>query len=419
MDTTICIGGTALLDSWSTTDLNNSYSYTWIDLGTGTQSVQPLSNDIYQVFATTTDGCLSPIEDVAVSIYDPLSFMVSDDTFICQDSPIVLETINPNGGFGGINFSWEVDGNQFSSLDEVLISPSSTTEYCVTFTDGCETPAITECILVEVEETPTVSLFSSSTYGCVPHAVTFENQSSQADYVNSFWDVGDASYSGASLVEHTYEEAGLYDVKLTLESAFGCFYPQVFSNYMQVYPSPNPEFSHDPYVTTIPETVIEFINLTEGIIVEQMWVFDTLNVLGTSTEVNPTFEFPKTQGGVYPVSLYVIDFNGCEATLVSNVTINDLLNVFVPTAFTPNSDGINDVLSVKGTDIDENRFRLKIFNRWGETVFESYNLNTPWDGSHMNGDYYVEAGLYNYVIETYSRSTTNRIEIQGHVTVVR
>jgi gliding motility-associated-like protein len=188
---------------------------------------------------------------------------------------------------------------------------------------------------------------------------------------------------------------------------------------MQVYPSPNPEFSHDPYVTTIPETVIEFINLTEGIIVEQMWVFDTLNVLGISTEVNPTFEFPATQGGIYPVSLYVIDFNGCEATLVNNVAINDLLNVFVPTAFTPNSDGINDVLSIKGTDIDENRFKLKIFNRWGETVFESYNLNTSWDGSHMNGDYYVETGLYNYVIETYSLSTTNRIEIQGHVTVVR
>ncbi len=419
MDTTVCIGGTAFLDSWSATDLSNNYSYTWIDLGTGSQSVQLLDNEIYQVFATNVNGCLSPIEDVVVSVYDPLSFMVSDDTFVCQDSPIVLETINPNGGFGGVNFSWAVNGNPFSSLDEVLISPSSTTEYCVTFTDGCETPALTECILIEVEETPTISLFSSSTYGCVPHEVVFENQSNDNEYVNSFWDIDETIYSGAPVVQHIYEEAGVYDVELTLESAFGCFYSQVFSNYMQVYPSPSPEFSHDPYVTTIPETVIEFINLTEGLIIEQIWVFDTLNVLGTSAEVNPTFEFPKTEAGVYPVSLYVIDFNGCEATLVNNVYINDLLNVFVPTAFTPNSDGINDVLTIKGTDIDESKFRLKIFNRWGETVFESYNLNTPWDGSHMNGNYYVEAGLYNYVIETYSRSTTNRIEIQGHVTLVR
>ena len=419
MDTTICIGGTASLDSWSATDINNNYIYTWIDLGTGSQFVQPVSDQVYQVFATTADGCLSPIEDVAVSVYDPLSFTVSNDTLICQESSIVLETDNLNGGFGWINFSWTVNGNQFSNLDEISISPSSTSEYCVTYADGCESASITECILVEVEETPTISLFSSTTFGCVPQEVVFENQSNVDDYVNSLWDVGDASYTGSSSLEHTYEVPGLYDVSLTLESALGCFYAQTFNNYMQVYPSPNPEFSHDPFVTTIPDTQIEFINLTEGIIVEQTWVFDTLNVLGTSTEVNPTFEFPITQGGAYAVSLHVVDFNGCEANQTNIVDINDPLNVFVPTAFTPNADGINDVLYIKGTDIDESRFKIKVFNRWGETVFESFNLNTPWNGSHMNGDYYVEAGVYNYVIETYSRSTTKRIEIQGHLTVVR
>jgi len=252
-----------------------------------------------------------------------------------------------------------------------------------------------------------------------PHTISFENTPDRSLYVEDNWSLGDGSFNTQTSFDYEYDDAGIFDVTLTLESALGCFYAQVYEDYSNIFPSPEPYFTYDPIVTTIPDTEISFMNLTEGSIVNQQWVFDTTNVLGTSVLENPVFEFPSEEGGSYPTSLTVTDINGCTDSIIFNVVINDRFNVFIPTSFTPNGDGINDVLSVKGTDVDPERFHFRIFNRWGEIVFESRDMDLIWNGSHQFGDYFVGSGVYNYVLDAYSIATTKRFEITGHITVVR
>ncbi|MFK7756152.1 MAG: PKD domain-containing protein [Flavobacteriales bacterium] len=419
-DTTICLTGNALLSAWSPEDTNGTFTSNWIGLGTGDQSVAPLNTTVYEVFMTNNNNCDSPTEVVEVSLYDPLSVTVNTDSLVCQNTQASLYTLNVDGGFGGYNYSWNTSGGtNVGTQEESTAFPAQTTEYCLTLTDGCETPESVDCVTINAEIPPVISMFSTNPVDCVPHTIAFENTTDPDAFVADSWSLGDGTFTTESSFEHEYDNPGTFDVTLTLESELGCFYTEIYENYSTIYPSPEPFFTYDPIVTTIPDTEITFLNLTEGIIVDHQWVFDTTNVLGTSQLVDPVFEFPSEEGGTYPTSLSVIDFNGCEATVVFDVVINDRFNVFIPTSFTPNSDGINDVLFIKGTDVDPNRFHVRVFNRWGEVVFESRDMNMPWDGSHQFGDYFVESGVYNYVLDAYSIATTKRFEITGHITVVR
>ena len=69
--------------------------------------------------------------------------------------------------------------------------------------------------------------------------------------------------------------------------------------------------------------------------------------------------------------------------------------------------------------MDENDYSIKIFDRWGEKVWESKNINIPWDGSYNNGGYYLKEGVYVWHIETRSVSTADKKEVMGHITLLR
>ena len=72
--------------------------------------------------------------------------------------------------------------------------------------------------------------------------------------------------------------------------------------------------------------------------------------------------------------------------------------MYVPNAFTPNNDGRNDVFFVEARgQID--LFSLKIFDRWGGLVFETTDINEPWVGNKMGGDYYLNTEVFNYILE--------------------
>jgi gliding motility-associated-like protein len=88
---------------------------------------------------------------------------------------------------------------------------------------------------------------------------------------------------------------------------------------------------------------------------------------------------------------------------------------FIPNAFTPDDDGLNDVFKVLGPDTDS--FLLQIFNRWGQLVFESDNIAEPWMGEHSKGAHYVPDGIYIYRFRAIRGIEV--AEAQGHVVVVR
>jgi gliding motility-associated-like protein len=103
------------------------------------------------------------------------------------------------------------------------------------------------------------------------------------------------------------------------------------------------------------------------------------------------------------------------------IEIFDMFNVYIPTAFSPNNDGVNDAFRVYGTDIDPDRFTFQIFNRWNEVIFETHDWDVPWHGPAVAGsEHYAQDGVYFYRVEVYSKSkSAERRELTGWVQLVR
>ncbi|MEW6469817.1 MAG: gliding motility-associated C-terminal domain-containing protein [Bacteroidota bacterium] len=118
-----------------------------------------------------------------------------------------------------------------------------------------------------------------------------------------------------------------------------------------------------------------------------------------------------------PMKYRVTAYRNGDTTVVSQSNIARVMapaNLYVPNAFTPNGDGINDLFGAKGDGIIE--YSIQIFNRWGELVFESSDINKQWDGTYKGQ--IAETGAYAYSITAYGEKT-NRISKSGTVTLIQ
>ena len=123
-----------------------------------------------------------------------------------------------------------------------------------------------------------------------------------------------------------------------------------------------------------------------------------------------TGEHVFSDTGRFEVSLSVIDNNGCRNSAREQVIISENFSFYVPNAFTPNGDGINDSFRAAGQGINE--FEMVILNRWGEKVFETNNMLVPWNGISM------QEGIYIYKISI-TDGVNNPHEFLGYVTLLR
>ena len=163
------------------------------------------------------------------------------------------------------------------------------------------------------------------------------------------------------------------------------------------------DLSVELMVEAEPDTIPLGLPTTLRATVDPDWTYEW-RVLGDTSVIdrNPTLTVMPEETTTYEVT--VMDENGCPAVArLTVVVLNDpcdVPNVFLPNAFTPNGDGRNDVLRVRGVIVDE--VHLIIFNRWGERIFESFDQGRGWDGS-FNGEeqctdvygYYLEVRCFN------------------------
>ena len=116
--------------------------------------------------------------------------------------------------------------------------------------------------------------------------------------------------------------------------------------------------------------------------------------------VNPSHAYRDT--GEYLVSLYVESDKGCKDTTTYILVVNDVYTFYVPTAFTPDNDGINDLFRVFGRNIDEKTYNLFIYDRWGEVIWQTNKLDDGWDGKAKNNKK-VKPGVYVWYASFYDK----------------
>jgi len=166
----------------------------------------------------------------------------------------------------------------------------------------------------------------------------------------------------------------LYKLTISLKKCSSADSTQVY-----FFPLPSPNLGNDK--TFCPDKG-ESITLDGGNYAKWLWLPDNIS------ERKLTISKP----GIY--YLFVTDSNSCVNADTINIFEKCDAKFYCPSAFTPNQDGLNDTFKVISEDINE--FNLKIFNRWGEKLFESSNQAQGWDGTYKNTA--CPAGVYTYVL---------------------
>jgi gliding motility-associated-like protein len=116
----------------------------------------------------------------------------------------------------------------------------------------------------------------------------------------------------------------------------------------------------------------------------------------------------------YRITAYKLS-NASTSSLSNIAEANPNPTMYIPSAFTPNGDGINDFFGVKAEGIKQ--FKLEIFNRWGELVFESDDINTLWDGTYQ-GEKITSTDVYVYQVKAIGVNDKVLPEEKGRVTLV-
>lgn len=413
-DTTICIDGTATLVPTLNPPASN-VQFHWSTGATtaGFLEVGPNGPAIYTVSATYSVGCETNSAQAAVQIYPPLSATYSASSTICVGDSAWVGVEMVSGGLPPYAYAWSQGLNAVGQW----IQPDVTTEFCVVVSDACETPSISGCVEVVIPEPLDPGFAADSLGGCFPFTVTFVGQEENVgDIAQAQWTFGDGgSSSVVGTSYHTYIQEGLWDVGLTLTSVDGCVFTAFQPALVATVRPPEARFTSDPVIQTLPETRFEFNNYSV-FNTQQHWDFAGW---GESEAWEPVFTFPVDRSGDYPVTLWVWNEWGCRDSLTQILRVNEQFTLFIPTAFTPDMDGLNDAWTFYGIDVDESDFLLVVVDRWGNKVFETNDLHDAWVGNYQGGTHFVENGVYAYQVITRSLATGERKRLQGTVTITR
>ncbi|MBS1690091.1 MAG: gliding motility-associated C-terminal domain-containing protein, partial [Bacteroidetes bacterium] len=240
---------------------------------------------------------------------------------------------------------------------------------------------------------------------CQGAAASFTDSSSNGTTYH--WDFGDGGTSGTSPTTHIFDTTGIYTIIYIVSNPTSCNGADTIIKHIKVLGLPIADFTYSPLTpeTNVPTT---FTNLSVNAD-RYLWDFGDG---ATTPDVNPSHFYKRT--GDYKVCLTAKNSSNCPSTACKMVSADVRPLADLPTAFSPNGDGKNDILFVRGAAIQT--MDVKIFNRWGEKVFETTDMNKGWDGTFNGQAQPMDA--YAFILNvTFIDGTT--FEKKGNVTLLR
>jgi gliding motility-associated-like protein len=229
-----------------------------------------------------------------------------------------------------------------------------------------------------------------------------------------FWEIDGQIYTNP-IEDVVLTIPGSYDVTLFATALNGCGNSFSLDAAFDVYGYPEARFDFNEEGLSSLLTEAYFTNLSTD---NQLNYWDFGDGV-TSNEEEPVHTYPNVEDAAYRACLRVENEFGCEDEHCEEFYIEGEFLVYVPNAFTPDMDGINDVFMpiVRGIEIDE--YSFKIFNRWGEQIFASITPFEGWVGNVQNGVYFAQNEIYTWVLEVKDLYTAEIHTVQGHVNLLR
>ncbi len=417
---TICQLSSTQFENLSQIDDNTPLNYFW-NFGDGaTQNyiehpIHTFTNyGTYYValIVTSNHGCL---HDTVIPTYvysKPIANFTEEN--LCFDNPPVLFT-NTSTTYDGIIDTWHWnfgDGGQHSIENPSHIYNAwgmYNVQLQIENSLGCKDTILKQ---IRIHPVPEANFILDTNTLCANGCISFKNATQSIDFVSSvYWNIGENTYETTEN-EFTYcfPDSGLYSVSLQAVTEFGCKNTIQKIDEITIYPIPEAIFNANPEETSIKNPIVQFINQSVGGYYYHWQLGD-----GNYSDLQHV-QHTYHDTGTYEVMMIVKNLFECTDTTTKIIKITPETNVYIPNAFTPNLNNLNEVFNIKGIGILEEGFTLEIFDRWGEKIYTTNNLLEGWNG-YNNGEL-CKMDVYVYKVSFKDVKGKNHY-LHGHVSLIR
>ena len=405
--TTICEGDCIDFTDASTFGTNPAWSWTFTGAVTTTSNVQNPTNICYDV-AGTYQVELTVTDDNGNDVETKVNYIT------VNPSPVVTATAAPNDticlgedvtltGGGASTLTWDN-----GVTDGVAFTPAGTTTYTVTGTDaGCSTDFSIEVVVNNCDSLVadwSIDGIASDTVICQYECVTLTDESS-GDPQQWLWSLNGAADPDTLYTQNPtvcFDSVGVFNINLQV---IGGGDTSEFSQLITVLSGPLVIAGVDTIIIVGGMADLMATGSSTG---TWEWTPD-YNIGCTNCQVTTADPYETT---VYTATL--TDSVGCTGWDTVKVFVNFIEAIDVPTAFSPNGDGNNDILFVKGIGIESVKF--SIYNRYGQKVFETDDQNIGWDGTFNGRD--ENSGVFAWLLE-YQLVNGRTGLLKGNTTLIR
>jgi len=245
---------------------------------------------------------------------------------------------------------------------------------------------------ISVNPNPVAGFSADTLFGCAPLCVKYTDLSTIVGGTNVKWRWNLGTPADTSLLQNPsicYNGSGFYSISLTVTSDSGCSANSTANNMIDVYGKPKASYTVNSQIVTLLEPNVTYTSTSSTTpgdsIVSYLWRFaDTL-------AFTPNLMRTYTDTGTFCATLIVANEKGCVDSTMQCIEVQPDFSFYIPSAFSPNGNGLNDIFKPVGMYIKE--FNMYIFDRWGTMVFSTSDPNQGWNGK-ING---VMTGEETYV----------------------
>lgn len=374
-------------------------------------------------------GCYNDVSK-QVSI-DPIKKVSFTNEVVCKYDTVDLFLTTENSD----NVIWETSGDGIFLLDNetkyIPLGSDLENEFTIKVTTDNKDNVCDEASYeskLKVHPLPNVK-FITDDIVCAPYDAIFYDMTTidRGSIRHSRWDYGDGNYEitrGEDKVVSNYYgvvgQTDVYTVTLTATSDEGCV--SSYSSDITTLLSPIAKFRPEPKLTTIINPRIKFNNMSEYLNGNNIYEWNFGDNTNPINAENAYYRYSDT--GTFEVQLIatnVYKFDDetfyCSDTAINDVIVRPEILVFIPNAFSPDGKGIDENNVFKPIVNDVAIYSAQVFNRWGELMWSTENIEDSWDGT--NDGVLCQKGVYLYVVKVTNKYTSMEYEFTGTVTLIR
>lgn len=392
-DTTLCDGQSLGLALQGTGGNPGTRQITWNPGGiSGFNPVLSPSTGSTFYQAVLSDGCttISDTTSFTITRLPPLAAAITlTPAAICPGQTVKID-ITLSGGKSAMH-QWKLNGNAIFYLSQSFV-PGAGGIYTLDLSDGCSVPASAAAALT-MHALPQATIQADKKLLCAGESVQLQYNSPDASALTWYFGPSDSLQTLSTPIQKSFANAGRYAVKTKITTSNSCTGWFHLTDTLTVVNYPVAGFEVVPDEVTFENPTVKIKDLSSGA-AQYQWAMGDGQWLTTPGDFKYTY---PADTGRYRLMQIVQVPPGCSDTVYRWLHVKDVYRLHIPNAFSPDGDGLNEVFAPYAGGVLE--VNLKIFNRWGELLFESNKLQEGWNGTDPQGTA-CQPGMYVYYITT-------------------